>query len=245
MGKKSQIRRGKKEQFEKERAKYRQQMEYKSTPWLLFWRRVDFWVYTVCLALVIAFPFVMKNSITTGDQAIIHTSKGDIEVELYNNDAPNTVKNFVGLAKKGYYDNNIWHRVIKGFMIQGGDPTGTGKGGNSIFNGPFDDEINANDLGLTSDAISKLEAQGYHYDSKLNSHKMTVGSLAMANAGPNTNGSQFFIVSDQDQPHLDGQHTVFGHVTKGMDVVKAISEVKTDTNDKPVVPVYITSVELK
>ena len=245
MGKKSQIRREKKEQFEKDRFEYRKKMEYARMPWLLFWRRLDFWVYTVCLALTVAFPFVMKDSLVLGDQAIIHTTKGDIEVAFYTKETPKTIKNFVELSKKGYYNNTAWHRVIKEFMIQGGDPTGTGTGGESIYGGPFDDEINAYSLGISKEEIAKLEEKGYRYNQTIQTHPMAVGSLAMANAGPNTNGSQFFIVTEKDQPHLNGQHTVFGYVTKGLEIAKEISEMPVDENDKPTENVKIISVELK
>jgi len=130
-------------------------------------------------------------------------------------------------------------------MIQGGDPTGEGTGGESAWGGAFEDEINPDTLGLSSSDISDLEDKGYKFDRSLNSHKMTVGSIAMANSGPNTNGSQFFIVTEKDQPHLDGQHTVFGKVVKGLDVARAISEVEVDDNDKPKEPVYINSIELR
>jgi peptidylprolyl isomerase domain and WD repeat-containing protein 1 len=187
----------------------------------------------------------MKDRLVLGDQAVIHTSMGDIEVELYKEDAPITVDNFINLAKKGYYNNLTWHRVIKGFMIQGGDPTGDGTGGESAGGGYFQDEINPTSLGLSGDQIKKLEEKGYKYNYKLKSHKMDVGSLAMANAGPNTNGSQFFIVTEKAQPHLDGQHTVFGKVTSGLEIAQKISEVPVDDKDKPTEPVLINSVELK
>lgn len=139
--------------------------------------------------------------------ATISTTLGDIKVELFDKEAPKTVENFTKLAEKGYYNNVIFHRVIKNFMIQGGDPTGTGQGGESIFGEKFEDEINQ--------------------------HKIVAGTLAMANAGPNTNGSQFFIVTESPQPHLDGKHTVFGQVVEGMGVVKKIAAVAVDANDKP------------
>lgn len=243
MGKKSQIRREKKEQFDRERKDYKRVMEEKTNPWLLFWKRFDFWIYVVCFAAIIAFPFLRKDVFQ--DLAVIHTSKGDIEVEFYSNDAPKTVANFKGLAADNFYNNQIWHRVIKGFMVQSGDPTGEGTGGQSIYGDQFEDEINPKALGLTTDQIKQNTDKGYKYSDTLNSHKMTVGALAMANAGPNTNLSQFFIVTEKDQPHLDGQHTVFGRVIKGLDIAKAISEVPTDDKDKPIDPVYITSIELK
>lgn len=187
----------------------------------------------------------MPNKVTASDQAIIHTSMGDIEVQLYKNDTPKTVDNFAKLAQNGAYDNLTWHRVIKGFMIQGGDPSGDGTGGTSADGGYFADEINPTSLGLTADQIKPLVEKGYIYDYTLKSHKMDVGSLAMANSGPNTNGSQFFIVTEQAQPHLDGQHTVFGKVTKGLDIAVQISSVPVDENDKPTEPVLITSIEVK
>ena len=136
--------------------------------------------------------------------ASLQTNHGAIAVELFDEDAPKTVDNFLKLARDGFYDGVIFHRVIPDFMIQGGDPTGTGTGG-----------------------------PGYTFEDEINSHKVERGALAMANAGPNTNGSQFFVVTTQAAPWLDGKHTVFGRVTEGMDVVDAISEVDTDANDKP------------
>jgi peptidyl-prolyl cis-trans isomerase B (cyclophilin B) len=137
-------------------------------------------------------------------QATIHTNHGDIEVELFDDDAPKTVKNFRDLAEKGFYDGVIFHRVIKDFMIQGGDPTGTGSGG-----------------------------PGYTFEDEFNDNKVVRGALAMANAGPNTNGSQFFIVTTDAAPWLDGKHTVFGQVTGGMDVVDKIEGLPTDGRDRP------------
>ncbi|HKG44970.1 MAG TPA: peptidylprolyl isomerase [Gaiellaceae bacterium] len=147
--------------------------------------------------------------------ATLHTSHGAIEVELFDDDAPKTVENFRKLATDGFYDGVIFHRIIPDFMIQGGDPTGTGMGG-----------------------------PGYAFEDEFNDHKVERGALAMANAGPNTNGSQFFIVTAEATPWLDGKHTVFGRVTGGMDAVDAISAVETDTNDKPREPVVIERVEL-
>ena len=148
-------------------------------------------------------------------KATLHTSEGPIELELFPDDAPKTVENFLKLARDGFYDGVIFHRVIPDFMIQGGDPTGTGRGG-----------------------------PGYTFEDEFNQHKVARGALAMANAGPNTNGSQFFIVTADATPWLDGKHTVFGQVTSGMDVVDAISAVDTDANDKPRSDVTIERVEL-
>ena len=147
--------------------------------------------------------------------ATLHTNHGPIEIELYDDDAPKTVENFVGLARKGFYDGVIFHRVIPDFMIQGGDPTGTGSGG-----------------------------PGYTFEDEANDRSVARGALAMANAGPNTNGSQFFIVTADACPWLDGKHTVFGRVTDGMTVVDAISAVETDGRDRPHDDVVIERVEL-
>src|SRR4051794_24645076 len=136
--------------------------------------------------------------------ATIHTNHGAIALELYDKDAPKTVENFTKLAGDGFYDGVIFHRVIPNFMIQGGDPTGTGSGG-----------------------------PGYTFEDEFNQRPAVRGSLAMANAGPNTNGSQFFITTAEATPWLDGKHTVFGQVTSGMDVVDAISNVATDASDRP------------
>jgi cyclophilin family peptidyl-prolyl cis-trans isomerase len=147
--------------------------------------------------------------------ATLHTNHGAIAVELFDDEAPKTVENFLKLARDGFYDGVIFHRVIPDFMIQGGDPTGTGRGG-----------------------------PGYTFEDEINQHKVERGALAMANAGPNTNGSQFFVVTTQAAPWLDGKHTVFGRVTEGMDVVDTISGVDTDHNDKPREPVTIDRVQV-
>jgi cyclophilin family peptidyl-prolyl cis-trans isomerase len=142
--------------------------------------------------------------------ATLNTSKGPIVLALFDEDAPKTVKNFADLAGQGFYDGLIFHRVIEGFMLQGGCPQGTGTGG-----------------------------PGYTFEDEINQHKIVRGALAMANAGPNTNGSQFFIVTAEECPWLDGKHTVFGEVTAGMDVVEAIDATPTDARDRPSTPVTI------
>ncbi len=147
--------------------------------------------------------------------ATLHTNHGAIEVELFDEDAPKTVENFRKLAAEGFYDGVIFHRVIKDFMIQGGDPTGTGTGG-----------------------------PGYTFEDEFNDHKVERGALAMANAGPNTNGSQFFIVTTDAAPWLDGKHTVFGKVTSGMEAVDSIEGTQTGGQDRPVEDVVIERVEL-
>jgi peptidyl-prolyl cis-trans isomerase B (cyclophilin B) len=148
-------------------------------------------------------------------QATMSTSAGDIVIELFDEDAPKTVENFTKLAQDGFYDGLIFHRVIKDFMIQGGCPEGTGTGG-----------------------------PGYQFEDEFNDHKVVRGALAMANAGPNTNGSQFFLVTTQEASWLDGKHTVFGQITQGMDVVDAIEDVATDGRDKPLEDVTITSLTI-
>ena len=145
--------------------------------------------------------------------ATIHTSMGDIELELFAEDAPKTVENFTKLAGDGFYDGLVFHRVIPDFMIQGGCPRGDGTGG-----------------------------PGYSFEDEFNDHPVARGYLAMANAGPNTNGSQFFIVTTEAAPWLDGKHTVFGRVTSGQDVADAISNVDRDGRDRPLEPVVIESV---
>jgi cyclophilin family peptidyl-prolyl cis-trans isomerase len=140
------------------------------------------------------------------------TSKGDIVFELFDADAPKTVQNFRKLAEEGFYDGLKLHRIIRDFMIQGGCPQGTGTGG-----------------------------PGYTFEDEINSHKVVRGALAMANSGPNTNGSQFFIVTTAEAPWLDGKHTVFGEVKQGMDVVDALEALPTDSRDRPQEPASIES----
>ena len=160
--------------------------------------------------------------------AVIETEEGNIALELFTAVAPKTAENFIKLANENFYDGTKFHRVISNFMIQGGDPLSKdGNPSNDGTGGPgyqFEDEINPWSLGLSEKEIEYLENQGYQYTRELQSRKMAVGSLAMANSGPNTNGSQFFIVTEKDQPHLDGRHTVFGKVVKGMDVVRRIKQ---------------------
>ena len=147
--------------------------------------------------------------------ATMSTNLGDITIELFDEDAPKTVQNFKDLAGKGFYDGLIFHRVIRDFMIQGGCPTGTGTGG-----------------------------PGYQFEDEINDHKIVRGALAMANAGPNTNGSQFFLVTIPEASWLDGKHTVFGQVTEGLDVVDKIEGKPTDARDKPTEDVRIESLAI-
>jgi cyclophilin family peptidyl-prolyl cis-trans isomerase len=147
--------------------------------------------------------------------ATMNTTQGPIELELFDDDAPKTVENFRKLAADGFYDDVIFHRVIPDFMIQGGDPDGTGMGG-----------------------------PGYTFEDEINHHKVVRGALAMANAGPNTNGSQFFIVTTGSAPWLDGKHTVFGQVSAGMETVDAIESLPTGSGDRPLEPPRIESIVL-
>ena len=147
--------------------------------------------------------------------ANMNTTHGTIELELFDDDAPKTVANFRKLSGDGFYDGLVFHRVIRDFMIQGGCPQGTGTGG-----------------------------PGYTFEDEINQHKVVRGALAMANAGPNTNGSQFFIVTTDAAPWLDGKHTVFGRVADGMDAVDAIESLPTGAGDRPVDDAVIERVEL-
>jgi cyclophilin family peptidyl-prolyl cis-trans isomerase len=148
--------------------------------------------------------------------ATMQTNHGAIRLELYPDDAPKTVANFEKLAREGFYDGLAFHRVIPDFMIQGGCPQGDGTGG-----------------------------PGYTFEDEFNRHKVVRGALAMANAGPNTNGSQFFVVTTKAASWLDGKHTVFGRVTEGMDVVDRISELPRDARDKPTQPATIERIEVE
>lgn len=187
----------------------------------------------------------LEKNKQTNKIATIETEFGNIQIELFPDVAPKTVENFVKLAEKGYYDGIKFHRVIKDFMIQTGDPTGTGTGGESAFGKPFEDEINPWALDVDEATIKQLQDAGYKYNKDLKSMKNTVGAIAMANSGPNTNGSQFFIITEQDQPHLNGRHTVFGRVIEGMDVVKKIAAVEVDSSDKPKTDVVMKKVTIK
>lgn len=144
----------------------------------------------------------------------LSTNMGEFTVELYHKHVPKTARNFYELAKRGYYDGVLFHRIVRDFCVQGGDPTGTGRGGESIYGGQFDDEL-----------TRELKHTG-------------AGILSMANSGPNTNGSQFFITL-APQPSLDGKHTIFGRVRAGMETVKRMGAARTDANDRPIEPIRI------
>ena len=154
-----------------------------------------------------------NGTIVAMTNATLVTNHGDIGIELFDADSPKTVENFLKLSRDGFYNGVVFHRVIENFMIQGGDPTGTGMGG-----------------------------PGYQFEDEINKHPVERGALAMANSGPNTNGSQFFIVTADACPWLDGLHTVFGRVTSGMDVVNTIGTIDTDMQDRPLSEVRIESV---
>ena len=162
----------------------------------------------------------MENTQDTMTVAVFKTNMGSFEAELFPDKAPKAVENFTGLVEKGYYQGVIFHRVIPNFMIQGGDPTGTGRGGQSIWGKPFEDEVNT----------------GLVFDSP--------GILAMANAGPNTNGSQFFITV-ASTPWLNGHHTIFGKIISGMDVVNSISQVQRNAQDRPLKDVVIEDITIE
>jgi cyclophilin family peptidyl-prolyl cis-trans isomerase len=147
--------------------------------------------------------------------ATLHTNAGPISLELFDEDAPKTVENFRRLSSEGFYDGLVFHRIIKDFMIQGGCPQGTGTGG-----------------------------PGYTFEDEPNQHRVVRGALAMANAGPNTNGSQFFVVTAAECPWLDGKHTVFGQVTEGLDVIDRLESAETDAQDRPREKQVIERVEL-
>ena len=188
-----------------------------------------------------------KNQEKDNQIAVLETNLGVIKFRLYASAAPKTVENFVALANKGFYNGIKFHRVIKDFMIQTGDPLSKddskknawGTGGESSFGGDFADEINPWGLSVDAGTIKTLQDQGYKYDKNLPSLNNLPGSVAMANSGPNTNSSQFFITTEQPQPQLDGKHTVFGKVIVGMDIVTKIAAVKVDSSDRPETPVII------
>lgn len=177
-------------------------------------------VLAVLLVLLSVTNFSEGASEMADTTVILETTQGMIEIRLMPEAAPKACENFVGLVEKGYYDGTIFHRVIKGFMVQGGDPTGTGRGGKSVWGKPFNDEV----------------GPGVKFDKP--------GLLAMANAGPNTNGSQFFITTAK-APWLDMKHTIFGEVVSGYDVVEKIENAPTGKFDKPKVEQKIIKAYLK
>jgi len=203
-------------------------------------------------------PF--DGQILSGKHVVVmKTSKGDITIELDADAAPKTVTNFIALAKGGYYDDLTFHRVIPDFMVQAGDPNGDGTGGASVFGETFEDEINADTYNLDEITFGErakgqqlppdvanmtlkeyFEKMGYVYNENLTSLPMTRGAIAMANRGPNSNGSQFFIIQAEATPWLEGQHTVFGKVTDGMEIIDDIVKVERGPGDRPVDPITYT-----
>lgn len=185
-------------------------------------KKTIFIIGIIIIALIVIvfaiFYFISLNKSSKVVKVTIETEKGNIELELYREVAPNTVDNFVKLTEQGFYDGMRFHRVVEDFVIQSGDP-GTGGPGYT-----FEDEINPRALGLSDDFIAQLQSQGYTFNFLLKSIPHKVGTISMANSGPNTNGSQFFIVTTKDQPDLDGRYTAFGQVTSGMDIVQEIKQ---------------------
>lgn len=164
----------------------------------------------------------MQNA-QTNQKVVLKTNFGDIVLELFSADAPKTVENFIKLSTSGFYNGTKFHRVMKGFMIQGGDP-------------------NSKDDDWSDDGMG---GPGYKFEDEINSHKLVRGTLAMANAGANTNGSQFFIVTTEATPWLDGKHTAFGKVLSGMDIVDKIELVKVNEKDHPTEDVVVNNIEVK
>ncbi len=186
-------------------------------------KRLGLFLSILVLTLIIAGCGQQNQNLSvtkTNTMVSLETNMGTIKIKLFDQDAPQTVNNFITLAKKGFYDGTKFHRVIPDFMIQGGDP-------------------NSKDDDWSNDGTG---GPGYKFADEINSHKLVRGILAMANAGPNTNGSQFFIVTAPATPWLDGRHTVFGQVTEGLDVVDAIVKVERNQNDHPLKDVVVQKV---
>lgn len=160
-------------------------------------------------------PCILSDEQLKNKKAVFDTTMGSFEVKLFDSLSPYTVSNFIFLSNEGFYNDTVFHRVIETFMIQGGDPLGNGTGG-----------------------------PGYRFADEFNDTKITKGIIAMANAGPNTNGSQFFIVTSKPQPHLDGVHTAFGEVISGMDIVEKISQAEVDSFDKPIDEIKINKITI-
>ena len=183
-------------------------------------------VLIIITGLIFYFSYLSKEKSIV--RAVIETAKGNIELELYREAAPKTVENFIKLANEDFYNDTKFHRVVENFIIQGGDPLSKDDdSSNDGTGGPgytFEDEINPESLGLPNETIKSLEAEGYIFNYNLKSISHNVGVISMANSGPNTNGSQFFIITTEIQPYLNGRHTVFGKVIEGMEVVQEIKQ---------------------
>ena len=181
-----------------------------------FFRSPALYIYIICFVAIIAYPFIYKKYIPHGRYAILETSEGNIKIELRHDKAPHTVDNFIDLARLGFYKNMLWHRVVKSFIIQSGDPTGSGTGG-----------------------------AGRQIDDEISDLSFTAGVVGMANAGANTNDSQFFITVADAQESLNGKYTSFGQVIEGLDIAEKIAEVPIDDKEKPTTPVYLNNVIIK
>jgi peptidyl-prolyl cis-trans isomerase B (cyclophilin B) len=185
-------------------------------------------VVVLIVAAGAVFYFINSNKPAKIMKATIETDKGNIELELNREAAPNTVDNFIKLSKDGFYDGTRFHRVVEDFVIQGGDPLSKDPSAKDVGTGgpgyTFKDEINPKVLGLSDTVIEQLQAKGYTFNFLLKSIPHKVGTISMANSGPNSNGSQFFIVTTKDWPSLDGMYTAFGQVVNGMDVVQKIQQ---------------------
>lgn len=179
-------------------------------------KSVAFYVYLICIIAVAFYPFFYDKYVPHGKYAVLDTSEGEIKIQLYHDKAPKTVDNFIDLAKSGFYNNLIWHRVVKDFVIQTGDPTGTGTGG-----------------------------AGRQIDDEISDLSFVAGTVGMANAGENTNDSQFFITTADVQDSLDGKYTSFARVISGMDVVEKIAAVPTNDDEKPISDVLLNDVKIK
>ena len=195
-------------------------------------KKAEIVVVIILVAILIAtVAFFYLNRINKEKNMItvtMETEKGDIILELDKNAAPKTVENFLKLSQEGFYDGTKFHRVEENFVIQGGDPLSKDDDPNNDGTGgpgyAFEDEINPKSIGVDEETITQLEAIGYKYNYNLKSLPNKVGAISMANSGPDTNGSQFFIITTEDQLHLNGRHTVFGNVVSGMDVVRQIKQ---------------------
>lgn len=215
MGKQARLRKERKEAFEKG---IKEELKTQQRQWFnfkYFIKSPSVYIIIVALLAILAYPLYMNYQNNKKEFALLKTSDGDIKIELFKKDAPKTVANLETLANQGFYKNLLWHRVIKEFVIQTGDPNGDGTGG-----------------------------PGYQFDDEINDHKFVKGTVGMANSGANTNGSQFFIITESEQTSLDGQYTAFGQVIEGMDVVARIAETPTDSSDKPIIPVYLEDISI-
>tara|TARA_Y100000310_G_scaffold258269_1_gene266616 strand:- start:4098 stop:4799 length:702 start_codon:yes stop_codon:yes gene_type:complete len=189
-----------------------------------------------------------NNEPENNPSLIMQTNRGNIKIELFKNSAPKTVANFLKLSKERFYNGTKFHRIIPQFMIQAGDPNSRDNNwADDGMGGPgyaFEDEINPWSLGLDEPAIAQLQAEGFIFNKELESHKLERGILAMANSGPNTNGSQFFIITAKETSWLNGRHTSFGKVLEGMAAVDAISILPKNSNDHPTIDIIINNIEI-